>query len=541
MNKKYIYIVIVLLVIIGAFFIYWQRMSFSKEVLKLEILGPEKVSLGEEVEYIVKFKNNGTLRLENPELFFEFPEETILEEEGRIKRKTSEELGGDIYPGQERTFKFVGRFLGKENDIKTVKATISFKPKDLKTRNEVTTSATTILTQVPIDFTLDIPSKSSSGKAFSFKINYFSSVNYTLKDISFIVQYPDGFEFLYSQPKGMENNQWDIPLLGEAGSGKIEISGILSGESQEQKVFKAKMGIWKDGNFILLKETLKGVEISSPSLYLKQTINGNENYIANIGDNLHYEIFFRNLNEQPLNDLVIITRLEGSSLDFNSINAPEGKFEKGDNSILWELKDIESLKSLEPGQEGKIEFWVDVNKNWTLKTLADKNQAIKNKVTAGNNRQEFLTKIGTVLEADQKIYLEDKHFDNSGPYPLESFKKTYFTVEWTAKSKYNDIGTAVMKTVLPDNVIYENKKWPEEVDLVFDEDTRELVWNIGTIEAGAGLLKEAETCAFQLSVVPETTVQDIILLGSAQVSGIDQWTEQSLTSKTDIVYGETDK
>lgn len=540
MNKTVVTL-IVLAVACVMFFIFWQNMSFSKEILKMEIIGPEKASVGEEIEYIVKFKNNGTVRLENPELTFEFPEGAIIDDGTRIQRKSSDEIQGDIYPGQERTIKFITRYLGKENDVKTVKATISFQPKDLKSRNEVTTSFTTILGEVPINFSLDVPAETASGKAFSFRINYSSNVNYPLKDVSFMIQYPDGFEFLYSQPKGLENTQWDIPILNETGSGKIEVSGILTGNSQEQKIFRARMGIWQDGNFILLKESIKGVQITSPSLYITQRVNNNEDYIASVGDHLHYEVFFRNLSESPSTNMVLIIRLEGSSLDFNSIIAPDGKFESGDNSILWEPKNIPQLQYLDPGEEGKVEFWVDVKKNWTMKNLADKNPTIKNKVMINTSRGEFVTKIGTSLEAKQNIYIEDKYFDNSGPYPLEAYQKTYLTVEWTAKSTFNDIGEAVMKTVLPDNVIYENKIYPEGVDLVFDENTRELVWNIGTIEAGSGSLKQAKSCAFQLSVTPQTIEQDIILLGSAQVSGIDQWTNKSLSYKTDVVYGETNR
>ncbi|HNP79316.1 MAG TPA: hypothetical protein PKI00_00485 [Candidatus Pacearchaeota archaeon] len=540
MNKKLI-ILISVIAVCALFFFVWQNMSFSKEILKVEIIGPEKASVGEEIEYIVKFKNNGAVRLENPELTFEFPEGAIIDQGTRIQRKTADEIQGDIYPGQERTVKFTTRYLGKENDAKTVKATISFQPKDLKSRNEVTTSFTTILNEVPINFTLDIPAETASGKAFSFRINYSSNVNYPLEDISFIIQYPDGFEFLYSQPKALENTQWDIPILNEAGSGKIEVSGILTGNSQEQKIFRARMGIWKDGNFILLKESIKGIQIASPSLYITQKLNNSEDYIASTGDHLHYEVFFRNLSETPSTNMILIIRLEGSSLDFNSIVAPEGKFEAGDNSIIWEPKNVPDLQYLDPGQEGKIEFWIDVKKDWKMKNLADKNPTIKNKVMINTSRGEFVTKLGTTLEAKQNIYFEDKYFDNSGPYPLEANQKTYVTVEWTANSTFNDVGEAVMKTVLPDNVIYEKKTYPEGVDLVFDEDTRELVWNIGTVEAGSGTLKQSKTCAFQLSVTPQTTEQDIILLGSAQISGIDQWTNKGLSYKTDIVYGETNR
>ncbi|MDD5696410.1 MAG: hypothetical protein PHO90_00355 [Candidatus Pacebacteria bacterium] len=538
MNKKIVLVLSAAALIILVAFL-WQRMSFSKEVLKLEIIGPETASLGEELEYILKFKNNGAIRLESPELFFEFPEGSIFEGEGRIKRMTAEQLGGDIYPGEERTFKFQGRLLGKENETKTIKAIMSFQPKDLKSRNEVSTTFTTILDEIPIDFSLDMPSKTGGGKAFTFKINYSSNVNYPLNDLSCIIQYPDDFEFLYSQPKAMEDSQWDIPILNEAGAGKIEVSGVLNGDPGEQEVFKARIGIWQEGNFILLKEAVKGMEIASSSLYMTQRINNSEEYIASPGDQLHYEIFFRNLSEQPMTNLVLIARLEGSGLDLNSIKAPDGKFQAGDNSIIWEK--IVDLEFLDAGKEGKVEFWVDVKQGWTIKNLAEKNPVIKNKITIGEARQEFLTKIGTNLGAEQKLYAEDRHFENPGPYPLEAGQKTYFTIEWTATSSFSDMGSVVMNTILPENVVFEGKTWPEGVELEYNADTSELVWVVGTVEAGAGTLKQARTCAFQLSVEPQTTEQDIILLGSAQISGTDEWTGQKLTAKTEMVYGEVKK
>ena len=58
-------ILFLLILIIGGIFAYlsWQDMSFSKEVLKIEILASEKANVGEEIEYIVKIKNNGNIRL----------------------------------------------------------------------------------------------------------------------------------------------------------------------------------------------------------------------------------------------------------------------------------------------------------------------------------------------------------------------------------------------------------------------------------------------------------------------------------------------
>ncbi len=81
---------------------YWlyQGNSYSKEILRLEIFGPETVIIGEEIEYSVRLKNNGDIRLDEPSLTFEYPD-TAQPANGESMRiiKESEELGEAIYPG----------------------------------------------------------------------------------------------------------------------------------------------------------------------------------------------------------------------------------------------------------------------------------------------------------------------------------------------------------------------------------------------------------------------------------------------------------
>ena len=540
MKKRLIATILVVLSIIGiGTYLSWQSMSFSKEVLRLEILGPEKTTIGEDVEYVVKMKNNGSIRLESPELIFNYPEGSIIgNTESKVKVMSADDLGGDIYPGEERSFKFNARLLGKERDTRVAKVSVSFQPKDLKTRSEVSTTFTTILGEIPLNLSIDVASKASTGKALTFRVNYSSNVTYPLEDLTCYVEMPDDFEFLYSQPKGMDNTQWDIAVLNEGGAGKIEISGILNGQSMEQKVFKARIGIWQDGNFILLKEVIKGVEIVAPALYITQKVNNDDNYVASAGDQLHYEITFRNVGDNALQDLVLITRLEGDAFDLNSIKSTDGKYQTGDNSIVWEVDKIPELRLLEVGQVGKVEFWVNVKSPWTMKSLNDKNPILKNKVTLGEARQEFLTKINSIILAEQKLYSENKYFENSGPYPLQTGQKTTLTVEWKAINNYNDIENAKMVTVLPESITFVGGTYPEGTEITYDANTSEVVCNIGSLPAGSGIIKESKICAFQISVQPELADEAIILLGSAQLSGTDQWTNKTLTTKTETLYGQ---
>ncbi|MCK9578409.1 DUF11 domain-containing protein [bacterium] len=537
MNKKLIFF-ISLIVVILVFFFFWQKMAFDRGILKLEIIGPDKVDVGEEFEYVVKYKNNGSINLENPEMIFTYPDGAITDDGAKTKKVLADELGGTIYPGQERTMKFITRLLGKEGDLKKAEVRVSFQPQDLKVKTETTSSFSTILGKLPLDLSMDLPQKSGAGRPITVRISYSSSVPYPLKDLSCSIEYPSDFQFVSSKPKGMDNKQWDIPILNESDSGKIEISGILNGNPQDQKVFKAKIGVWQDGNFIVLKESNRGVAIIAPSVQFTEKINNKEGYAVTMGDRLHYEISFRNVGDEDMKNIALIVKLEGSGLDFNSIQAPDGVYQKGDNSLVWDGNVISELQDFSVNTEGKVEFWISTNKKWAMRNQGDKNPFIKTSMTLGQIKQEFLNKINSSLSATQNIRTDSKIFSDSGPMPVQSGEKTTFTVEWTAKNTYNDVSNAKMTTVLPSGVrfIDGQTRTPEGTKISYDEGTRQLTWDIGSIEAGTGVFNDVKNCAFQLSINPETIDTDVLLIGSTQLSGTDLWTNNNLTTNTDPIY-----
>ena len=336
--KKITLFIVILAAITGiAGSYYYQKNIYSKEILKLEILGPEETDLLQEVEYIVKYKNNGDTRLEEPELIFEYPEYSIPIGETSLRiTKNSEELGGAIYPGEEKTFNFKVRLLGKEGEAKTAKAILSYRPKNLKASYESSTTFTTIIKKVPLTFEFDLPSKVESGKEFKFRLNYFSNIDYPLSNLRIAIEYPSNFEFIESTPKSLEKKEWDIGLLNKAEGGRIEITGKLSGEVGEEKVFQAEIGSWQEGEFVLLKEINEGIALVKPSLYISQQINGNPKYITSPGDLLHYQIFFKNIGEEFLSNLFLISKLEGKALNFETLKSPQGSFASGDNSIIFD-------------------------------------------------------------------------------------------------------------------------------------------------------------------------------------------------------------
>jgi hypothetical protein len=539
--KKITLFIIFLAIIAGSLgFYYYQKNIYSKEILKLEILGPEEADLLEEIEYIVKFKNNGDTRLEEPELIFEYPEYSLPAEGNSMRiTKSAQDLGEAIYPGQEQTFFFKGRLMGKEGEVKEANVSLTYRPKNLKASYTSETSFTTIIKKVPLTFEFDLPSKIESGKELRFRLNYFSNTNYPLPNLRITVDYPSDFEFIESSPVALEKTEWDVGLLNKAEGGRIEILGKVFGEVGEEKVFHARIGSWQDGEFILLKEAARGITIINPALHISQQINGNPEYVASPGDSLHYEIFFKNIGEETLSDLSLLVTLTGSAFDFQTIKAPEGEYEAGDNSIVWDWRRVSNLQLLSSQEEGKVDFWIELKKDWPIETLDDKNPELKTKVYLSQNREEFVNRVNSKLEIVQEGYFQDEVFGNSGPIPPKVGESTTYTIMWRVKNYYNEVKNTTVKAVLPKNVKLTGEIFPEEQEekFTFDSVSRELVWNVGDLLAVQGILNPAPNLSFQVSFTPDATQKGKApdLIKEAIMTGEDQWTKETLSATSSAI------
>jgi hypothetical protein len=392
----------------------------------------------------------------------------------------------------------------------------------------LSTEFLTIIKEVPITFEFDFPSQVSPEEKFEIKLNYSSYVDYPLPDLRIKIDFPSGFEILETNPKPLEENEWLIGVLNKLEGGRIEIKGKIFGRVGEGKIFRANLISWQNGESVLLKEVFKGVDIIKPTLYIRQEINGNPEYKALPGDWLHYEIFFKNLGDEPLRNLFLINNLEGEAFDFSTIKSELGILRE--KSIVFDWRKVLKLQYLAPFDEGKVDFWIKLKDDFGM----TKNPVLKNKVFLAQASEEFETKIGSKLEISQKGYFADEIFGNSGPLPPEVGKKTTYTIIWQIKNYYNDLKDVKIKAILPPEVELTGKIFPEEEKskISFDPGSREIVWSIENLEAGKGILTPVQTVAFQIAFIPNPDQRgkspDII--SEAKITGQDTWTNQTISN-----------
>jgi hypothetical protein len=219
-------------------------------------------------------------------------------------------------------------------------------------------------------------------------------------------------------------------------------------------------------------------------------------------------------------------KLEGDLFDFQTTKAPLGDFESGDNSLVFDWRQVPKLQFLDAQEEGRVEFWIDLKEDWLITNADQKNPILKDKVFLGQAQKEFTTNVNSKLTITQKGYYADEVFGNSGPNPPQVGQQTTYTIIWQAKNYYNDVKGVRVKATLDNNVRLTGRIFPEDSRLTFDSNSREVVWELDDLEAGRGVLNPISSVAFQITLTQAAFQQGATLglIGAAKITGEDEFT-----------------
>jgi len=383
MSKKIFFIILLLIIIFGfiAYLIY-QQGSFSGQILSLNISGPSTAVVGNEITYTINYKNNSSFILQKPQLIFDMPDNSLTEDS---KTRITQDLK-NIYPGDEESVQIKTILLGKEGDVKIAKAALSYTPQNLTAQYESDAQFSTTIDSVPIDLNFDFPSQIEKGKDFQYTINYSSNIDYPLENMSLKIDPVSGFNIQSSNPVSLDNSEWKLPTLNKSQGGKVEITGNISADAGQNLNFSAELGMWQNGDFIVIKNATSSIQVAQSSLFISQKVNGSDSYVAAPGETLNYQIFFRNIGSDAFNNLSLSAGLDNANLDMSTLQIGEGgQFQQNGNTIYWNQGQINQLKYLGPQDQGELDFSVKVKNS--------SNPTINDQVSIGQVTQNFSVEV----------------------------------------------------------------------------------------------------------------------------------------------------
>ncbi len=532
----------VFLMIIGWFF--WQGLtSFDKDKIRLEIKGAERVISGEETTYTVRYQNQTRLDLTQVELVFHYPDQSIPSQTEDLVQIIDLP---DLVIGQENQVDLPARIIGLQGEEKKAWAELSYQPSGLSSTFTNRTEFTTKIISVPLILDLDLPSHLVSGQSFKFSLKYLNQAEVSFDNLRVRIDYPNGFTFQSAEPQPLEEDSiWLLDGLMAGQEGKIFIQGLIQGEEGQSKSFKAELGIFEEEKFTPIAETVSALEISLSPLSVSQTVNGQTDYISQVGEKLTYLVDYQNTTDMVIKEVIITSKLEGAALDLTSLDSKEGSFDGASQTITWKTSNLPALEFLGPHQDGQLTFSVKVKDPLPINNYSDKNFKIINTVKIDSSQpplslgdiqiagqSQLISKVASQLTLQAKGYYYDDLISNSGPIPPKVGQTTTYTIKWRLINTASDLKQVKVEASLPPHVRWQNNFSPNNENLNYNSQTGRLTWQIGDIPAATGFLLPVKQVAFQVAITPGLAHLGgfVELTGQSKATGQDTFTGLSLES-----------
>ncbi|EKE16469.1 MAG: hypothetical protein ACD_11C00012G0002 [uncultured bacterium] len=538
----------VVIIAVGSFvFIsYKKRNAFQEDKISVSFSGPTEIDSAQAVSYLIKYKNNNSITLKNVELNLSYPENFQPNGESNVNLKqlnatNSRVYIGDIKAHSEGEFNLTGVFYAPKDTTLYLRAALKYSPSGLSSEYEMKNQTGVSITTSPMLLEAVAPIESASGDMVAYVVDYKNLDKKSLTDAQLHIAYPDGFEFITSEPlPSKDKNIWYFGMLDSQQGGKITIRGKLKGASGEEKLMKVQLGkIGSDGQFISYGDREKSTRIIESALFIEQILDGNPDLIVNNGDMLRYVIRYGNKGSFVLKDIIVQLELKSDILDKKKVEIDKGYFDLSTNIITWKSSDLPQLLSLDPGTTGEISFSVPVVSDLKMKDSEDKNFIINSvaKIDSSNyldpsGVNKIVVSNELNLKLNSKVYFEtggfytDSDVKNYGPMPMTVGKETSFAIHWSVANSSNDLTGARVVSSLPTGVKWTGRIYPSGENIKYDERTNEVVWEIGNVSAGSGFYNSNKEVVFQVAVVPQENQvkEELKLVNVSQLFAKDSFT-----------------
>ena len=491
----------------------------STGALDLTILTQPFVDGGEDLPVTVQLINNNSTQIETADIIFEYPTTSFAD--GDIQR---ERVSLETVKSGETVFQdFDIRLFGEEGEERILTAKIEYRVQGsnaivVKEVNEIVTIRST-----PIEVLVEGRDAGIPNQLYTFDLVINSNATQVTNNIVAKLEYPQGFTFESAEPApSFDVDTWIIGDIEPGSSRVITITGNLAGSSGDNKVFRASVGE-QDARRERQIATVYGSQIHpvllTPSFIdasFRVAGDSSNRIIIPAAQETTVDVVWANTLPVQLQNVTLVAELSGNAYTSSGVGSTDGFFDSNDNTIQWNPVNSSVLEIIEPGESNTFKFKVQP------RPLASGNgQIITQPVIDVVLRASGIDGVGQVQEAEviasvqlvvnSDVRLEPKTlhfggpFTNTGPMPPVTGQRTEYTLVWQATNSSSNLRDAMVTTRLPAYVDWVGLTTPSSEDITYNETTRELVWNLGSVTAGTGFNSSIREVSFKVAITPSSS------------------------------------
>ncbi len=530
--------------------------------ITIGVIGSTFTQAGESLPLTIEIENKNKFPLQVVDLIVEYPREG---EKPTASLETTERDRislGTIEAGQHITKEVPLTLFGKEGDKKEIHFTLEYSVEQSSAIFQkekiyiVTLNSSPITTRI-IGSNIAVPNQ-----PYRFTVEVSTNTKKPLDNILAAVQYPIGFTYTSANLEPISsNNIFDMGTLIPGAPKQIEINGTFTGLEGDERSIRALFGTYlstdKTKISTNLGTLLQTVLLQKPFLSTELVINSSgEDVVAlSSGEQIQGQILWKNNLPNQVLDLEIQVKLKGDLLDREKIEANDGFYNSGSDSIIWNKNTLDSFVRVPANSNGTLYFTIPMRDAKTDGT--EKNPQVEFEVTVRGLEDsegttpktiESLERVIGRVGGNAKLMPQVRYitgvFQNTGAYPPKVNTETTYTVELNVRNSINAYGQGEVRAKLPPNVTYKGVFSPATELVSFDDKTGEVIWRAGEIQASGDT---AKSVSLQLHVTPslQQVGSFLPLLNTITFKALDKFTNQqfaqdlgTITNEIRDIFGE---
>ena len=475
--------------------------------LQVEVSGPEQVVIGQETEYVIKWKNASFQTIQDVDLRLGIPPvlQVTYMDPWPIDRDAMSWKLGMIGPGNEGKIILRGIPFGIIGDVTALQAVLTAPDQGATDIKDALSTKAITMTSSVLEGVWNLPPRVVAGDDVAVELVLVHQGDKPLGKFDVTVQYPESFSLKSATTTSNTSTREQVisfDSLGAGATATVRVVGTFVAGASGEQTFFAKIHQKQEEKQILIYTASSSMPVLASDLSLQVVANGStSDRTISPGDPVRVTLAYSNTSPDTLTDISL-------KLAFESVK--DGRSATGTSFLQWSGLDdehkgttstksriqtltfdktsIPALAALKPGDRGTIDITLP-----TVAVATTTKDAQINIVATGNIKQAGEKAVArsvstqpiglryrsdAVFVATARYFTEEGAPIGSGPLPPVVGQSTSYRLYWAIDKKLHALENLTVTTTLPESVVFVGAKEVGAGTLSFTTSTRELRWTL---------------------------------------------------------------
>lgn len=515
-------------------YLFWQgNRAISSDRIGITFAPESAIASGDIVPIVVTIENNNPTDIFNASVFVDLPDGTRDGVDATMVRETYSDSLGDIARGDAVTRTIPVQLFGTQGQSLTIPVRVEYRVPDSNALLVANREFTISISSSPVVIAVGGPAQAASGEPLTLTVQVRSNASTNLADVALKAALPPGFLLTSSDPQVSSGGFVAIGPLAAGDSKQVRITGTLTGEAGEEKVFRFSAGTKNpDGTSTLAASFAEGVAsvlLTKPTLAVNLSLDRQREEVVNAapGQTIPALIAWENAGAAPLTDVRIEVKVAGAALDDSGTSGGTGFYRSSDRTIIFSKETSPTLAQIGAGDSGTGSFSLRTRSTGGLSGASQPTITVQVTATGvrDGQRVEVTPTFTRTVRVGTNVSITSSFTQSGGSVTPTPGQESIYQVLLTAKNTVNSVGAARITTQLPLHVRYGGSL--SGASVTYDEASRTVTWNVGDLIPNA-----TASASFTAVLAPSESQRgsSVVLAGQQSFVGTDRFSTAQVSA-----------